>query len=218
MMEHKSRYRKIRGMSLVELLVVAAITLTSAAVLLPSVMTSVYNMRLRAAANDVAGLLQQAHFRAIRDNTYYPVCYAPSSSTTGNTRLFYVDVSAAHNCTTNAWSSSSFLDARNNRVTYPTVQLSGNVARQVSGTPDTTTMALNFTPVSMATVTDPAAYFSSRGTPCAVSGSVCSTSNTSSYQVFLTDTRASGSNGWAAITVYPTGKTKVWMWTGSRWQ
>ena len=90
----------MRGFTLVELLIVVAIALTVAAVALPSVLNSIYNVRLRAAANEVAGLLQQAHFRAIRDNTYYPV----RSATTGGATVFYLDTSTGKNATT--WSSS----------------------------------------------------------------------------------------------------------------
>jgi prepilin-type N-terminal cleavage/methylation domain-containing protein len=196
--------RRTRGFSLLELLVVVAITLVIAAVLLPNVINTIYNIRLRSAANDVTGLLQQARFRAIRDNTYYPVCYTPA----GNTALFYIDVTTAHNCAT-AWSSSTFVDVRGNTVTYPTVQLSGNVISPTTGNPDIATMALPVTPAT----TPP--FFSSRGTPCTVNGNVCLSTAGPWYQIFLTDSRP---NGWASITVSPAGRTKVWLWTGNQWQ
>jgi Tfp pilus assembly protein FimT len=180
---------------LLELLVVVAITMVIAAVLLPNAINTIYNIRLRSAANDVTELLQQAHFRAIRDNTYYPV----RTVAAGN--IFYIDISAARNDTTGS-------------STYPTAQLGGNVKRQDTGYPDTTTMALSFTALAATSVP----YFNSRGTPCVVSGSSCVTDSTSGYQIFLTDTRVAGPNGWAAITVSPGGRTKVWLWTGNRWQ
>ncbi len=198
-------------MSLLELCIVVAVSLIVAAMLLPNVFNAVYNIRLRSAANDVAGLLQDAHFRSIRDNTYYPVCYAPSSAATGNVALFFIDNSSNHNCTT-TWTN-----------TYPTVQLSGNITRQVAGFPDSTlsTMGLGFTP--LAASSDP--YFSSRGTPCAVTGNIClntfstgGVTTIASYQIFLNDTRPVGSNGWTAITVSPAGRMKVWTWTGSAWR
>jgi prepilin-type N-terminal cleavage/methylation domain-containing protein len=189
--------RTMRGFTMVELLIVVAIALTVAAVALPSVLNSIYNVRLRAAANEVAGLLQQAHFRAIRDNTYYPV----RSATTGGATVFYLDTSTGKNATT--WSS-----------TYPTVQLSRNVTSATSGNPDIATMALGVTPA----LTPP--FFSSRGTPCAVpSGTnVCVNAAAPWYQIFLTDTRPTGPNGWASITISPAGRTKVWLWTGNQWQ
>src|SRR5438105_672671 len=99
-MKLAQRHHRARGMSLLELCVVLAITLVVAAILAPHVMNAIYNVRLRAAANDLAGLLQDAHFRSIRDNTYYPV----RSDTVGNSTVFYIDTTAAHNGTT--WANS----------------------------------------------------------------------------------------------------------------
>jgi Tfp pilus assembly protein FimT len=203
------RHDRDRGMSMVELCIVVGVALLLAAVAVPSVLNAVYNVRLRSAANDVAGLLQDAHLRAIRDNTYYPVCYAPSSTATRNATLFFIDT-AARDCSS-TWTN-----------TYPTAQLPGNVTRPTSGYPDTTlsTMSLGFTP--LATTLNP--YFSARGTPCAMSGNVClnittgGTPTIASYQIFLSDTRPTGSSGWAAVTVSPAGRVKTWMWTGAAWQ
>jgi prepilin-type N-terminal cleavage/methylation domain-containing protein len=217
------RHHRARGMSMLELIIVLAVSVIVAAMVLPNVLNAIYNIRLRAAANDVAGLLQDAHFRAIRDNTFYPVCYAPSSTATGKARIFYIDITAAHNCVT-PWSSNSFADAHGNTVTFPTVQLGGNITRQVTGFPAITSMSLGFTPLAVTALP----YFSSRGTPCAVSAAntnVCLNIDasgtppvTASYQIYLTDTRPTGSNGWAAVTVSPAGRIKVWMWDGASWE
>jgi Tfp pilus assembly protein FimT len=197
-------------MSLLVLCIVVGIALLVAAVAVPNVLNAIYNVRLRSAANDVAGLLQDAHLRAIRDNTYFPVCYAPSSTATGNATLFFIDASAARDCTA-TWSN-----------TYSTAQLPGNVSRQTAGFPDSTlsTMSLGFTPLSATSNV----YFSARGTPCAMSGNIClnitagGTPTVAAYQIFLTDTRPTGSSGWAAVTVSPAGRIKTWMWTGAAWR
>ncbi|MBZ5627597.1 MAG: hypothetical protein LAO06_01890 [Acidobacteriia bacterium] len=203
-MKSRKRLRHARGISLLELVIVVAVSLILAAILLPKVLNGIYNIRLRAAANDVAGLLQDAHFRAIRDNTYHPV----HGATVGSSTVFYIDTTPNHSGTT--WLN-----------TYPTVQLGGNITHATSGFPSISTMALGFTPL----VATNLPYFSSRGTPCSVSGNVCLNTYTSgpftvvaSYQIFLTDSRPTGSNGWAAITVSPAGRIKVWMWDGARWQ
>ena len=203
-MKTRERFRYARGISLLELVIVAAVSLIVAAMLLPNVLNGIYNIRLRAAANDVAGLLQDAHFRAIRDNTFYPI----RSVIVGRSTVFYIDTTAAHNGTT--WVN-----------TYPTVQLGGNITRDYSAHPVISTMALGFTPAPATALP----YFSSRGTPCAISGSVCLNSFVSSgltivasYQIFLTDSRPTGANGWAAVTISPAGRVKTWMWDGGKWQ
>jgi Tfp pilus assembly protein FimT len=198
------RHHRARGVTLLELIIVAAVSLLVAAILLPNVINAVYNIRLRAAANDLAGLYQDAHFRAIRDNTYYLI----RSATIGNSTVFYIDTTAAHNGT--SWANG-----------YPTVQLGGNITWATSGYPAVTSMSLGFVPL----VATSLPYFSARGTPCSVSGNTCLNTYTSGpftiiacYQTFLTDTRPTGSNGWAAVTVSPAGRVRVWMWDGTKWE
>jgi len=193
-----------RGMSMVELVIVVAVSLVLAAILLPNAMNSIFNIRLRAAANEVAGLLQQARYQAIRDNTYYPV----RVGTIGSTTVFYVDTSATKN--TSTWSNS-----------FPSVQLGGRVARQTSGFPAVTSMSLGFTPLAANSIP----YFSARGTPCSMNGNVCQNifvsagiSTIAAYQIFLSDARPGGGTGWAAVTISPAGRVRVWMWDGAKWE
>lgn len=206
----QARGRHVRGMSMVELVIVVAVTMVLAAILLPNIINTTYNIRLRSAANDVSGLLQQAHFRAIRDNTYYPVCSTTIGSN-NRTTLFFIDMSATRNCSA-SWSN-----------TYPTVQLGGNVTRRTSGYPAISSMSLGFTPL-VASTSPP--YFSSRGTPCSVNNNLClnvytppsGTTVIAAYGIFLTDSRPGGGSGWSAVTVSPAGRVRTWMWDGSKWE
>jgi hypothetical protein len=98
--------------------------------------------------------------------------------------------------------------------------LGGRITRATAGFPAIPTVSLGFTPLAATQLP----YFSFRGTPCLMNGAVCTNtrpdptgSTIAAYQIFLTDTRPTGSNGWAAVTVSPAGRIRVWMWDGSAW-
>jgi len=64
--------------------------------------------------------------------------------------------------------------------------------------------------------------FNSRGLPCLVSGSVCNqtTGGATPQQVaFLYFLRLDGAYGtkWAAISITPAGRVRVWTWGGANW-
>jgi hypothetical protein len=61
------------------------------------------------------------------------------------------------------------------------------------------------------TVTD--ASFNSRGLPCA--GSCNSISG--GFVYYFSDSRPWGKPGWAAISITPAGRIKVWTWSGTAW-
>src|SRR5690349_7233488 len=57
------------GFSLVELLVVVGVMFIVSVVAIPTVITSVANIRLRAGMNSLSGLIQNARMTAIKTNT-----------------------------------------------------------------------------------------------------------------------------------------------------
>jgi prepilin-type N-terminal cleavage/methylation domain-containing protein len=63
------RNRRIRGFSMIELVVVGAIILLIAAIATPTVMRSINTYRLGGAASDLYNMLQRARYEAIRRNT-----------------------------------------------------------------------------------------------------------------------------------------------------
>lgn len=196
------RKEQSRGFSLVELMVVLAVTMIVAGMAIPKIMNSIYDIRLRSAATNVTGLLQDARFRAIRSNTFYAV----KSTVVGNSTVFYVDVNGD-----GSWQN-----------TEPAVQMGGNVYRSTSN-PDSagTSKPWGFP------APDPSkdAYFGPRGLPCVVSGSVCVQSKSggagvsvmAAYLVVLTDNRPVGSPSYLSISISPGGRVKVWRWTGTAW-
>lgn len=186
------------GFSLLELTIVLAMLLVVSAVALPNMMDAIYNLRLRAAANSVAGLLQQARFSAVRGNTSYGVL----SATLNGARIFYVDLNK----------SSSY------SISDPAVQLGGNVQPALAAGPALPALEFPLQP------TTSAPYFNAHGLPCFWSGSVCQAatqssgpSNIAGYQLLLTDSRPMGASGWVWIVVTPAGRTRIYTWNGGAW-
>jgi type IV fimbrial biogenesis protein FimT len=201
--------KRSNGFSILELVVAMAIVLIIAAIAVPKVINSIYSMRLRSSAYELSGLMQAARMQAVRDNTYYYVCYGTSSNIT------------------RAWITSDGTCASSSlTATVKQVQFGGNVTIATSGAPSTSNLTgqLSFTPTTGAVASaNPA--FGPRGVPCYVVSSRCDnivtvsgSTQTVSFILYETDTRSSGSNGWAAVTVSPSGRTQVWMYSGSTWR
>jgi prepilin-type N-terminal cleavage/methylation domain-containing protein len=181
------------GFSLIELLVVVSITLVIAAMSVPTIINSIADVKLRGSANSVASLLQQTRLRAVHDNTFISL----RTTTTGNLQEAYVDTNG-----------NSALDAGE-----PVVGLSGTTQFATTGAPTFPSALLGgagTTPTVTTTIP-----FNSRGLPCTVSGSRCD-SATQPFLLYLTDLRPL--NGWAAVSVSVSGRTKVWFYNGTTWE
>ena len=197
------------GFSLIEMLVVVTIILVVTAISVPNIMQTIAQVRLRSAANSVAGLLQQARIRAVRDNAYYGVIADDGSgSLTADANIACVDVNANNTCA----ASADKLD--------PQVRLGGTNVLTMSTPPATVDSAAGFSSSNDAIVEQDKTlrvYFNSRGLPCAVSGSVCKSTDSSGkgyvYVYYITDQRPI--YGWAAITVSAAGRIRVWTYAGN---
>jgi len=194
-----------RGASLIEILIVVFIMMVVASMATPSIMQTVYNVRLRSSASDLAGLMQQARIMAAKNNVPYAIRY----TTLGGSQIAYIDL--------------------NLNGTYgagePLVQFSGTVA-PASGAPSgsgsqpaayvLTGDTGSGTPYDNANVLG----YSPRGLPCNYDSSTtpatCATPAAKYFGYYLTDTRI-GVSGWAAVIVTKGGRTKVVMWDGSTW-
>src|SRR6267143_6970581 len=66
---------RVRGFSLVELLVVLFVVMVIAAIAIPNILLAVSNIRLRASAGGLAGLMQQARIMAAKNNAVYTIRY-----------------------------------------------------------------------------------------------------------------------------------------------
>ena len=203
------------GFSLLELLVVLAIIMVIAAMATPNMINAINNIRLRGSAGEVAGLLQQCRQVAVRNNRYYTV--RPTNF---------------------AGAQGAFVDLNYNTTfdnvppaPEPLIQFAANVTVVGAGAPNTANLFANaFTPAFVPQAAGVLPSFNARGLPCVgpaggtppAPPSVCNIrdpgGNTVGFVYYLNQTRPFGAVGWAAVTVTPAGRIRVWTYSGSTWQ
>jgi type II secretory pathway pseudopilin PulG len=192
------------GFSIIELLIVLFVVMVIAAIAIPNILLAVSNIRLRASAGDLAGLMQQARIMAAKNNTTYPVRY----TTTGGAQIAYVDLNG----------NSTFSTGE------PVMQFSGTTA-PASGAPSGS--GGQPSAYVLAGDTGSGSYdntnilgYTGRGLPCNYDASTtpatCSTPPAKYFVYYITDTRV-GRAGWAAVVVTKGGRTKIVTWNGSTW-
>jgi type II secretory pathway pseudopilin PulG len=192
------------GFSIIELLIVLFVVMVIAAIAIPNILLAVSNIRLRASAGDLAGLMQQARILAAKNNTTYPVRY----TTTGGAQIAYVDLNG----------NSTFSTGE------PVMQFSGTTA-PASGAPSGS--GGQPSAYVLAGDTGSGSYdntnilgYTGRGLPCNYDASTtpatCSTPPAKYFVYYITDTRV-GRAGWAAVVVTKGGRTKIVTWNGSTW-
>jgi Tfp pilus assembly protein FimT len=141
-----------RGFSTVELAVVLAVGLVLGGLAVPQLMSTIYLSRVRAAANDLSGLIQQARIMAERQNTTLPV-YAGTVETNATGAFIGLNGST--------WQSGD------PDIPYASGVTNGAAASAPSG------LNPGFTPEPAGTVL----YFSPRALPVMSSGSTYVASN-----------------------------------------
>ena len=202
-----------RGFSMIELLVVCAIVLVLAAIATPNFIEAIANISLRNSANSVAGLLQEARLRAVRDNKYYTV-------RANSTNQAYIDLGGPGAAATDGSGNNAWEPGGSSVTPEPLVQLSGTTQFAQTGAPTFADSLMVGTGSVIQGDSPLRVSFNSRGLPCTMSGSLCknitSSGNPVAYVYFLTDLRPL--NGWAAVSVSPAGRVKVWFYNGSAWK
>jgi Tfp pilus assembly protein FimT len=192
------------GFSLVELLIVVLVVMVVAAIAIPNILLAVSNIRLRASAGELAGLMQQARILAAKANTTYTIRYG----TLNGAQVAYIDL--------------------NNDGTWQTgeqmIQFSGTTIPAAGapsgggGQPSAYVLAGD-TGTGSYDNTNTLGY-TGRGLPCnydtTTTPATCSTPPAKYFVYYLTDTRVSGA-GWAAVVVTKGGRTKIVTWNGSTW-
>lgn len=194
-MRHRKNLRGESGFSLIELIVVITIILIVSAIAVPTLINTVADVRLRSSASTLQGQVQLLRMRAVNDNKPYRLKMA----TQAGTLMAYLDLNA----------NDSYDGAE------PAVGLAKDVTVATSGNPTMPSTTLNTTgwinPATSATNL----WFNARGLPCDGVGA-CNAPK--GYIYFLSQARNMGTTAWAAVSVTPAGRVRVWRWTGSAWQ
>ncbi len=187
--------RRQAGFSLTELLIVASVMLIVAALAAPSFFNAIDTYKMRSSAMDMAGLVQRARLRAVKDNATYAVRTQVITQNSVPYTQVYIDI------------NGNGSQDNGERM----IQLPVNVTLPSSGNPTLNATTLGFTAQAAGTVVS----FNGRGLPCVVVTTNCSNWDAGGNQVgfvyFLQDSKNSGSS-WAAISVSPAGRVKVWTW------
>jgi prepilin-type N-terminal cleavage/methylation domain-containing protein len=192
------------GFTLVELLIVVAITLVVAAFAIPTMVTAIDAYQLRGRLSDVANLAQACRTQALRNNASQRLLFTTQAS--GQLVLF-VEAStstATSPATTDTqlWLPASF-------------SLNPGSGPSGSGAPSTmsgnTMWGSNVTPNLGVDV-----YYNSRGLPCLpASNGMCK--DTNGFVYYFNYQGTGGRTSWAAVSISPAGRIQSWFWNGTSW-
>jgi Tfp pilus assembly protein FimT len=207
------RRGRIGGFSIIELLIVLFVVMVIAAIAIPNILSAVSNIRLRASAGDLAGLMQQARIMAAKNNTTYSIRYG----TRNGAQIAFIDLA-----NTGVWAATVTV---NGVVTdEPLIEFSGTTV-PASGAPSGSGGQPSV--YILAGDTGSGSYdntnilgFTGRGLPCnydtTTTPATCSTPPAKYFVYYLSDTRVGGA-GWAAVVVTKGGRAKIVTWNGSTW-
>ncbi|HEX4545004.1 MAG TPA: prepilin-type N-terminal cleavage/methylation domain-containing protein [Candidatus Acidoferrum sp.] len=205
-------YKRARGFTMVEIVIVVAIVLIVTAIAIPSITTAIYNIRLRSAASDLAGLMQQARILASKNNATYPVVFGVRNGA----QIAFVDLNG-----NGIWDPTVTINGVN--TTEPDTQFTGTTVPAAAapagagGQPSAYVLVGDSSVGAPYNNTNVLAY-SPRGLPCEYSAPpVCLTPAPTYFVYYLSDTRPGGAQGWAAVVVTKAGRTKTVMWNGTAW-
>jgi prepilin-type N-terminal cleavage/methylation domain-containing protein len=195
--------RSRRGFSLLELMIVLAISMVVAAYALPMFLQAYYDMRLKAACADISGLMQKARIQAARENAIFTIAYP-----TGSPHQAIVDMNNS-----GSWDASVTV----NGVTQsePTVYF-GRTITMATAAPATPYVLVGDTAGTTYTNSTVLGW-SARGLPCAYVTGTCATPAAGYFVYYVNDQRPNGV-GWGAVVVTRSGRTKVAIWNGAAWQ
>lgn len=184
-----TRVHRNSGFSLVETVVVAALTISVAGITVPKLMTMLANMQMRSAVGSGSGVVQEVRMEAMKLNRYRKLRY--SNLTTG--AVVFSDVND------NGTPDSTETQAQMGRTmaAYSTP----------SAIPAIDTALLGFTPISSTSI-----LFSPTGMPCSAVNT-CG----AGLVIYFTNSQTNQTPGWAAISVSPRGRVATWVWTGTDW-
>ena len=176
-------------------MIVLAISVSIAAFAIPSFLSAYYNIRLKAACNDLSSLLQRARIQSARQNAIYTVTY----QIIGGVQQACIDLDNSGTC-----------DAGE-----PVIAFNQSII-MAPGAPATPYVLVGDTAGTTFTNTTTLGY-SQRGLPCAYAGGLCTTPAPGYFVYYLQDRRP-GTVGWGAVVVSRSGRTKSVIWDGAAWE
>lgn len=207
---HSEGVRRRRGFSLLELMIVVAITMTVMAVAVPKFLSAYYTLRLKAACADLSGLMQRGRIQAARENAVFQIVY-----TTGSPNTAFVDMNSDGNWNNPKPTVNGVTQSEPGIFLAPTITMSTTGAPSGSGAPpayvlvgDTSTTNYDNTTIL---------GWSARGLPCAYVAPTCATPPAGYFVYYVKDARPNGT-GWGGVVVTRSGRTKVIIWNGTSWQ
>jgi prepilin-type N-terminal cleavage/methylation domain-containing protein len=196
--------RRIRGFSMLELVVSVAIILILSAIIAPRMMNVTYAVKLRSAAYDMSGAIQKGRIESVRRNIF--ISMRQTTLAAGDTD-YYVDLNR-----------NTTLDTSDPQVVVPrgvTVFFGTG-----SGAPGEAAFvaSLGFAPDATGVLPS----FNARGLPCIpnVTNTLCPALPGGGFVYFLSDSQLSGNTAtaWCAIAVTPSGRVQVWTYDGAGWR
>jgi len=186
------RTRNQRGVSVIELTVVAAMGIALFVQAVPNMMNAIGNARLRGAATSLSGIMQQSRIVAIKVNRSQTLRFSYEN---GGPYAYSKDA-------TSASTNMSNMDAQ--------VQLGSPILQ--SSTPTGSVPALDDTTLGFTPLTYPdVVSFNAQGIPCKYVSGSCTISG---FIYYFNDPHR---NGWTAVSISPAGRIKQWFWNGSVW-
>jgi prepilin-type N-terminal cleavage/methylation domain-containing protein len=195
--------RSGRGFSMLELMIVIAISVAIAGYAIPMFLNGYYTIRLKSAATDLSGLLQKARIQAARENSVFSIQYRTST-----VQEAYVDMN-----NDGAWENAVTINGV--QQSEPIIDFNQSII-MAPGAPPTPYVLVGDTAGVVYTNTTILGW-SARGLPCAYAGGVCTTPAAGYFVYYLNDRRPT-TTGWAAVVISRSGRSKVVVWNGNSWQ
>lgn len=209
------------GFSMVELLIVIVIILVITAIAVPNLTQAIQVFRLRGSVSSLAGLLQEARINAVKQNMISKTMFGSVSGAS----VAFVDL----NFDDKAGSYPCFSDKAKN-CTEPLVPMASGVTNEFGKVPTELDSAtyLGYTDKGSSSTAPFLVGFNQRGLPCTPNPT---TGRPTSCDLGTLSVKNSSSNGfiyyftnsttfgpkWAALTITPAGRVRVWTLAGTTW-
>jgi prepilin-type N-terminal cleavage/methylation domain-containing protein len=197
--EKAQQVRRTRGFSLVELLVVVVIIMVVSAFALPRIQTAIAQIRLRANATNVNGLVQQLRMQSVKDNRAYDIHTDPGVAANGFVTSIYIDSNG----------DGAFTPGEPSIPLTNDMLISDGVGGPATapGSP-----AITVPPYIRANTVDMS--FNERGLPCVHPPAAPACGTVTPYVIYLQQIRPYATPAWAAITVNQAGRIKAYTFSG----